>query len=466
MLSRKTKTAIALISAAVIVAAGFLTAVPSFYSARKRAIIIVPGILNSALVDTATDEVVFDPLETDENGYCYDEIINPNKTFSIVADIALHTDILKKLAAVFNGDKNNFLSMWSVDDDGTSTVKTIKAADWSRDGYCRYGALEAAYVPYSYYYNLYGNDPNTDIFVFQYDWRLDNRLAAAELVKAAESYDDVILYGHSMGNLVTSLALASSEELRDKVILNVSCAAPYYGSYQALDILENGEETVDSLLGQAENFVSGNSLAYFLLHDVISQARTLCYDTVLPMFRKFPGVIDLLPTIELVCPDGENSTLSVDGVWIKTREQLLSYYQGCAWAYNTDGTMRSWVKNLGNYWDASYVNGVHASKLVNTVYIAGTGINSIKTMSVETSEPRHACVKTYSKEGDGTVELGSAVLGDADGSNVKLLYGFDHLQAGHDYADGLGAASASAYGTVDNSFKLLWQKIKKGLSND
>ena len=459
MLSKPVKILIIVVCAFVFVAGAFLIAVPVAYNVRKRAVVVIPGIVNSALVDTETDEVVFDPLDSDKNDYCFDDLMGDGM-IQMVIDIIAETDIIRKLNDVLDRKEGNFLDKWAIDDDGNS-LPNIVHVDWSRDGYTKYGALEAARVPYDYFNDNYEFTKKTDIFVFQYDWRLDVDRAATELIETCSDYDDVIIAAHSMGNVVTARALAKSAKFRQKIILNLAYAAPYFGSYSALDILENGRATIDPLLDMGYDALNGNRVLDALFGDILDQTEALCYEVVLPMFQKYPGMVQLLPNIKLICPDGEHSSLTINGDPITTADQLLAYYQSCEWAYNSDGSMRAWVKNLGEYWDSFYVKGVFATELVNTYYFVGDKVNTIMGMKVTETAPNHKTFeRIYSKAGDGTVPYASATLNEINMDKTYVFDGIDHIAMGHGFDIGLDEPTREAYSSIDGAFKTMYIKIK------
>lgn len=457
-MSKAVKIIIIVICAFVLVAGAFVIAVPVAVNARKRAFVVIPGICNSALLDTETDKVVFDPLDTDTNDYCYDDLMGDDM-IQMVIDIIGETDIIQQLHDVIDRKEGNFLDKWAIDDNGNS-LPNIVHVDWSRDGYTKYGALEASRVPYDYFKDNYKFNKNTDLFVFQYDWRLDIDRAADELIATCEKYDDVIIAAHSMGNVVTARALAKSGDFRKKIILNMAYAAPYYGSYSALDILENGKATIDPLLDMAKDTVNGNGLLKAIFGDMLDKTEDLCYEVILPMFQKYPGMVQLLPNINLVCPDGENSSLVINGTPVKTKEQLLAYYQSCEWAYNTDGSMRAWVRDLGSYWDSFYVDGTFATELVNTYYFAGDKVNTISGFIVTGEGSAKTFQKTHNDNGDGTVPYACATLNEINMSRTFVLDGLGHVDMGHGFDKGLEVPSEKVYKSINNGYKVLFVKIK------
>lgn len=441
--------------------AAFLASVATVFAVRKTAVVAIPGLLCSSLVDTETEEIFYDPLDTDTYGYSFDDF-NETKMFDLITRIAAETDTLDKIWAVLDGEEGNFLEKFALKEDGTPEYPSV-AIQWDHDGYAKYGAMTMMRKPYEHFANLYKNKKNYDAFVFQYDWRRDNRIAAEQLIEATKDYDDVIIVAHSMGNIVASLAMAKSEDFRKKVILNCSYAAPYLGSFNALDILEDGESTVGGLLDMARTTVNGNKALKLFLGDIVDQATDLCYNQVLPTFRRMPGIAQLLPCIELVCPDGEHSNLTVNGTAITTKEQLLAYYESCFWAHegeDVNAPLRSWIADLSEYWDAFYVNGVHASKLVNTYYFAGVDYDTTESMTiVKDGDQRVTSLSTTKTRGDGTVNFRSATVG----GNERILEttGYPHTNLGTAFATGLVAEqTATAVSSIDNPYKIMAIKIK------
>ena len=458
-MSKVIKAIIIVICVFVLIAGAFLVAAPLTYDViNKRAFVVIPGICNSALLDTDTDRVVFDPLDTDIHDYCYDDIMGDDM-IQMVVNIIAETDIIQQLNDVLDRKEGNFLDKWAINDDGTS-LPNIVHVDWSRDGYTKYGALEASRVPYDYFKDNYEFKKNTDLFVFQYDWRLDIDLAATELIETCEEYDEVVIAAHSMGNVVTARALAKSADFRKKVILNLAYAAPYYGSYSALDILENGRATIDPLLDMANDTVNKNTVLKSIFGSMLTKTESLCYDVILPMFQKYPGIVQLLPSINLVCPDGKNSTLIVNGLPIKTSEQLLAYYQSCDWAYNDDGSMRAWVRDLDDYWNSFYVDGTFATELVNTYYFAGDEVDTLTGFKVSGASSSKTFERTYTQKGDGTVPYVCASLNELNMSKTYVFKGLGHVDMGHGFDIGLDEPTKEAYSSIDNPYKVLLIKIK------
>ena len=457
------KVLVIVLSCIIGLTAAFVATVSTVFAVRKTAVVVIPGLLCSALQDSETGEIYYDPIESDTYGFSFDDF-NGDGMYGLVLDVVMKTQIINDLYDVLDGVEGNFLDKFAINEQGEPVCPTT-VIQWDHDGEAKYGPMTVMKKEYEYFAAHFAKKKNYDVFVFQYDWRRDNRIAAEQLIEATKDYDDVITVAHSMGNIVVSLALAKSETFRQKVILNCAYAAPYLGSYNALDILEDGESTVGGLLGMANDFVNGNSFlsSNKKLKKMLEKADVVCYEKVLPYFRGMPGIVQLLPCIELICPDGQNSSLTVNGQAITTKEQLLAYYQSCFWAHqgeDLDAPVRSWVADLGEYWDAFYVNGVHASKLVNTYYFAGYDVDTNRSATVVKGEDGLVTSFTTTKgQGDGTVPYYSATLGSDE--NVLRTAGYSHTMLGTAFAENMVVEQTEyALKSIDNAFKILANKAK------
>ncbi|MCR4662079.1 MAG: hypothetical protein K5765_08815, partial [Clostridia bacterium] len=205
-----------------------------------------------------------------------------------------------------------------------------------------------------------------------------------------------------------------------------------------------------------------NKVLNALFGSILEKADNICYEKVLPIFRKMPGIVQLLPTIDLVCPDGVTSNLTVNGNAIKTKGELLNYYQSCKWAHENEdmnAPVRSWVADLEEYWDAFYVNGVHATKLVNTHYFAGNDINTTKSATVIKEQGQYATsYETLSDKGDGTVLYVSATINET--KNVYPTQGYSHTDLGQAFIQELCIPQTiEATKSIDNPYKIWWIKL-------
>jgi pimeloyl-ACP methyl ester carboxylesterase len=111
---------------------------------------------------------------------------------------------------------------------------------WKIDGYGKVSR---------YIRDTFDVEPGRTYFEFPYDWRRDNRLAAARLKRESDAWlharradvpdAKLVLIGHSMGGLVARYFLECLEGWRDTRML-VTFGTPYRGSLNALGFIARG----------------------------------------------------------------------------------------------------------------------------------------------------------------------------------------------------------------------------------
>jgi hypothetical protein len=152
---------------------------------------------------------------------------------------------------------------------------------WTIDGYGKVGEVLRTSLDAT---------PGENYFEFPYDWRLDNRVAAAQLKEQSsmwlakwrdQGHPDarLVLLAHSMGGLVARFFIECLEGWPD-VRLLITMGTPYHGSVRSLGFLVNGYP------------VKIGPVKIFDFSDVI---------------RTFPSVYQLLPTYK--CLDLGNGKL-------------------------------------------------------------------------------------------------------------------------------------------------------------
>ncbi len=385
----------------------FLTLSTVAKYSEKKAIIFVPGLLASGLVNESTGEPVWDPFISEWNLM---DFFNPDTQMTMVGEFVV--DALKKgmITDIVEGNEKGIFMQLAMDEDGVPKNPDVVAADWDTWEYGqRYGALRSFQYAYEAINERYKNT-GADIRVFCYDWRIDNRKNSESLEKMIEEkgYDKVVLIGHSMGNVVITNYLARSEENRNRTLAHLSYSGAILGSMNALTTLEDFAGLADMLA----DFVKEIPAVGAGLEGMIQEL----FDTqFLPLLNHLPSIAQLLPYPELLngpYSEGDKSFIYVDGEPIKTKEDLLAFYQSRPWALNDAGTdIKCFVEDLDEYWDSFYVeteNGkVHASTLVPTYYFAGVGTKTAVAVYYEDG----AYVGTEdSTHGDGTVPYYSATL--------------------------------------------------------
>lgn len=80
----------------------------------------------------------------------------------------------------------------------------------------------------------------SDVIFFDYDWRMTCAEAGYKLEEELSEYDSCILVAHSMGGLVASSYLARSAANRNKTTKFISVGTPFTGTAKAIDVIETG----------------------------------------------------------------------------------------------------------------------------------------------------------------------------------------------------------------------------------
>ena len=178
----------------------FLTISVSAFAAKKKdkAIIIIPGICGSKLIDKADNKVVW---------------FSVSKT------------VLRRMSCTENGISNNQIEPKSGDNWGVLDT----ARDLYNNLYLNFGGLLGEY----------------DVKFFSYDWRISCSKAADKLEKYINdnNYSKVILVAHSMGGLVASKYIKKLYDINNcsKVEKFISIGTPYTGAEKAISVMETGE---------------------------------------------------------------------------------------------------------------------------------------------------------------------------------------------------------------------------------
>lgn len=424
----------------------------------KRAIIVLPGILGSALMGEGAEMPFWDPLTADIN--LADFFDNPFATVLSVIQQENENgrDIWAWLTSVVEVEPGTTIDMLQLDENGNS-VNNVIPVPWEYEGRQRYSAVNAYKPMWETMNTRYGD--YYDVRVFNYDWRLDNRKSAEALESFinANRYTDVILCAQSMGNCVVADYLARSEANRAKVSAFCSFAGPFLGSFATLGLLENPNGIIEALDGfdissipikPIRDFISG------IMDSVREMYNNYCKEGIL---RNMATMVQMLPRIELAESlqyiYGEEF-VNYDGSPITTNEELVAFYQSRPWAIKKDNTLKPYAADLLDYFNSSFVevNGIlkHSTELVNTFYFAGTGV--LTTDQVFYDEDGVFDYEVMSLLGDGAVPLYSAIpLKDFDADNitadnVMIFDGYDHLDCGCVFSEELTAAT---YEFVDKS---------------
>ena len=224
-------------------------------------VVLIPGILGSVLRKGNTDVW---GLSTGTIGRALWNLGNNVKKLAIPANALDRTDFDDGVTATkLLQDAHLIPGLWKID--GYSLI-----ADTLRDNF----ELEAG----------------RNCFELAYDWRLDNRIAAAKLKELSHKWlkdwrqssgnnAKLILIAHSMGGLVSRYFLELLEGWRDTRML-VTFGTPFRGSLNALNFIANG---------------FSKKVGFLKLIDLSD------------MLRSFTSVYQLLPTYRCYDPQGSTN---------------------------------------------------------------------------------------------------------------------------------------------------------------
>jgi len=414
----------------------------------KRAVIILPGLFASGLYDTATGNGVWDPLESldisfgDLSGA---DGLNMEGILPLIFEPLVIDELTKILENEGMGATDSLFNLIAMNEDGTPAVSTVQPVPFTSESRLRYGVVNAQKDMYEYLEAQYGED--NDVVIFNYDFRLDNRDSAEKLEEYvnAKGYEEIILVSHSNGGEVAAGYLARSEANRDKVKKYISYNSPYYGSFSAIDILEDIDGMVAGMTGIASEF----------LPNKLDTIENIVNHQALKLLNMWP-VYQLLPSYELLSQEygGEQAGYYIDGQVIDfgSQEELWEFYCSRPWAKTSSGELRIQMQEWLEYRDSLTVtlaNGdkVLSTTLVDTTYFTGDrNLGSYKTYFRSADDGLNYLGSAWTDMGDGIVLYGSAVGFTTDASRIVVFMEKDHYGVVTDYA---GIAAAATKDAID-----------------
>ena len=421
---------------------------------EKKAVVWVTALLSGGFYDVEEEKAVWDPLPFDDVKLI--DFINPDKMGESVA--ALLKKILPKFDDIFGAtleneeSSDNFIWSLALNGLGEPNNPNVVTAN-GIDHRCQYGVL-SAYQDHAE--DLRATFPDTEIVIFNYDWRMDNRNSVDALQNYIyeHKYTDVVMFSHSLGGNIVAGYLAKNQFNRSLVDRYVSFGGAFLGSFDALFAIE---DTQQYLMAVAENMgMSLNDLPSWLLNAVdLDTLFGVLQDFLVNMYS-FP---QLVPTFELISgkqyskEDGDGEAITVDGVAITTEEELYAFYETRPWAWQRDAdneyvydangnhVIREVVKDLKKYHDSLYVYNADGTRtfstdLVDTYYVTGRNIITFCGADYSGSGEDEVLEYRTTLNGDKQVLLYSTLINqEPEDLDDKFLGidGYDHFQVGCDY---------------------------------
>ncbi len=313
-------------------------------AANRTAIVIIPGMLGST-------------LETDKGKEVWLSFINYSKM-----------ELSESGSSVYNVHSANYDNYGASD-----TYKTL------------YKTLKSAY------------GDSMDIIFYDYDFRMDNTTAAANLATEVKNYDSVILVAHSMGGLVASRFLANSAANRSKTKALITIGTPYVGSAKCINVMETGE-----------------------MITVTPFNITLFGNTMKKLGKNSVGAYELIPTNKYYSYTGSAPLKVGTTTYLSGHTSAL---KKTAWGVTSSGSVKTQFGTADAFHSSLFnSSGKHVTDWsgVPVYRLVGTKVDTIATVNMNTSYKITSL--TTSNNGDGTVLYGSAGLGAASYSYTNVSH--------------------------------------------
>lgn len=439
----------------------------ALFKGEKKAIIILPGLFASGLYDEETGDGIWDPFEN--LSLHFGDFMNADGGIEINSIVPLIKDktVLNELNKIFAenclGDEKSVLNLMGMNEDGTPIVPTIKRVPWGSESRLVYGVINAQKDMYDSLNDNYGNEYTVE--TFNYDFRLDNRYSA-DLLESyinERGFTEVILVSHSNGGEVAACYLAKSEANRKIVSKYISYNSPYFGSFSAINIIEDVDVMISGLIDTLNN----NGLGF-----IGSKIDTI-FDKQFKKLLNMWAVYQLLPSYELLTAEynGETAGYFIDGerIEFESEETLHEFYCSRPWAKLPNGELRIQMEQWLDFRDAMKVtlpNGekVFSTTLVDTVYITGDNVVSPNTAQYTTiGDDIELTSNTYTNHGDGTVLMASGVAFGTDETKIILANGIDHYGVNKDFYGSVAEKTESVLTPHIESTKTWYNKLWKGI---
>jgi hypothetical protein len=382
----------------------------------KKAVIILPGIMGSNLVDAETEAPLW-------------------SIGSMISNVAMNKDMLDSEGRFDTEKFSEYLYSFLKRGADGKTERVIRAADMN-DSDLKYGYM-------SFYKSLYdlveskcgeNTEYGYDVEIFQYDWTKSCAASAADLTEfiSLNKYENVILIGHSMGGLVIDNYLALSENNRSNTDAVITLSTPHLGAVDSVCLDLGGvmptasnllsSVTFKSMLGELNGKLPKGCETVMDFAVVISNIFRNAARTLASTYDMFPNT-SLFDTETYA----SSSPYRINGA-DATRGDMSGYLTDASFV-SSNGYVNSVVNNLNSAQDSLYFDGKFVSDLVETYYFAGTGEDTTSSLSLTYDGGEFAFTGyASSAEGDTLVLVDSAIAGnDRDAENVFIFDGTDHL---------------------------------------
>lgn len=448
MKAKKKLIGILLVIVVVVLSLGVLTAcgeTPGETSKNKKAVVICTALLSGGLYDTKTNEAIWDPVA---EGVYFQQVFPGGDMMGLVMAVLTDKttyDLIGGIMKYKDESVQNLLWQITLDEQGKSNNPNLRPANVRPttadgtfkstlyndsgevvDGYgaytagekIQYGAI-AAYRQQCLDLKARYEKQGWDVVVFNYDWRIDNRINSELLEQFIQTngWEEVILTSHSMGGPVVAgyiarlqnkwleaEAEAQKNHTTQTAVKKPSDIIRAYRAFSpatagSLDAIYYLDDPVGAI-ADVVNGTVGDTLGGVVLGvDAISEGVKKLAG---PLAQNLTSVMQLLPFQTFADSDyyGENeSPVYVDGVPVTN---MYEWYCSRPWAHTSDwkpgvdgiyDKLKPGMKTLPEYWNSFYVKekvgseeDVFAPELVNTTYCLGVGYNTKKSVQIVTKD--------------------------------------------------------------------------------
>ena len=247
---------------------------------------------------------------------------------------------------------------------------------------------------------------NYDIFLFNYDWRLDINYNGKKLYNKLKEFDDgVIIIAYSMGNLITCSAakLLYEEHDIDRIKLFLSTFPPYNGSVQAINFLKKG--------------IIDNQYLFNVLNKVYKIDTVLRYLT-----KNYASMYQLMPNREF--------SKRNKGFLIDSNNMKLNYRQAMNYLRRDKNFNKKLLNQAIKFHESLYIEDKHILNYIkNKYFFLGSGYKTGDTLLIDRKNIEKIDVAS-SSDGDGTVNcmLGAYPPCECDSENIVKVKA-EHIDA-------------------------------------
>lgn len=418
---------------------------------QKKAMILIHGIGEGCLYNT----------ETGEPAFCVTDF-NAEELGDLVAGV------------MPSDEGDSLLDILPVNEDGTLKEDDVIRPANMNDPTGQYVMANLMKPLYEQLEADYGED--YDVVVWQYDWRLstDDIADKLEAYIADKGYQKIMLFTHSMGGMVAS-AFFKKEANRNMTELFVPFSTPFYGASDTVYLLYEGliaaiPEMIDqfyvevpdefksliNLLGLDDEDYdeNGNPNPSVMFSKLMSMANNpiiknfidinMVLGILKDIAKNLVSLYQLFPNEEFFASPlySDNAFFTYDGA-AKSYDEFLDICVTDEYLSEltlmTNDEVRPALASLTEYQESIMPDGEQISTLVNTFYVQGNGVKTLKSVNALSDG---TATYDYFNYGDGLVSVWSGTAG--------LLKG-DETQAELDALSDKVYISNGGYGRVGTS---------------